>query len=234
MAHLLRWVLRIRQQQVQALKAELVYFGRFHRHYANKSLHVIFVPLEWFSVLLAVKAVCTAFGMPLAAAAAAVLSVLYYSALDATAGISWAPIQVLLSAAVEHTFVLLGFSGALLAAAAVQAVSWTGQVCVGHWLIEMNQPGMATGLTAAAVLLSPLLVWYDVLWSVGVRQDLWRQVEREISCSRINCWKPPLCSCLANQQRIAPGRSEILQAAAMANTQSVISHAPQSVRNTHN
>ena len=81
----------------------------------------------------------------------------------------------------REVFRLFGCSKTLLAAAAVQIVAWTGQVCVGHWLIEKNQPGMATGLTAASEVLSPLLIWYDVLWCLGTRVQLKKQVEHKIA-----------------------------------------------------
>lgn len=75
--------------------------------------------------------------------------------------------QIGLGAAAHTTAASLGIGGALSVATAIQGVSWTGQVGVGHWLIERNHPGMATSLTMASVVLSPLLTWYDVLGCIG-------------------------------------------------------------------
>ena len=54
----------------------------------------VLVPMEWFSVLLAVKSVSALAGLPSAASIAAILLVSYYSVLDIAAGLSWALIQV--------------------------------------------------------------------------------------------------------------------------------------------
>ncbi len=76
----------------------------------------------------------------------------------------------------DAIWVAHGWRTTLWIAGAIQAVSWCGQVCVGHWLVEKNQPGMTTGLTLASVVLSPLLTWYDFLWAIGLRRDFMREL----------------------------------------------------------
>ena len=36
-----KWMLSVRQHQLQTLHDELVFFGRFHRNPINKALHVV-------------------------------------------------------------------------------------------------------------------------------------------------------------------------------------------------
>ncbi len=69
---------------------------------------------------------------------------------------------------VELVWEVCGWSTTFWVAAALQSIAWAGQVGVGHWLVEKNQPGMATSLTLASVVLSPLMVWYEVLWMLGL------------------------------------------------------------------
>lgn len=80
--------------------------------------------------------------------------------------------------AVEQLWNHCGPQHAWWVALGIQAFAWTGQVGVGHRLVERNSPSMATAFSAASVILSPLLAFYDAVWAVGGRQPLRRQVER--------------------------------------------------------
>jgi uncharacterized membrane protein YGL010W len=77
-----------------------------------------------------------------------------------------------MAAGVEALWEAAGCKYAWLVAVGIQALAWSGQVGIGHKLIEGNNPGMASQLTAASVVLSPLLAFYDVVWAVGARGEL--------------------------------------------------------------
>lgn len=143
----------------RAYAAELKLYRAHHANRSNWRLHCACVPLEWLACLVAlaelprvgwlrphwlVQLGLGAYVLPLGLPTTAVL----------------AAAQLGLAAAADAVHVSLPSADARLVAALVAyACSWLLQVPVGHWLLERNQPAMATKLTLNSVVLSVALAW---------------------------------------------------------------------------
>jgi uncharacterized membrane protein YGL010W len=143
-----RWLVQLRS----AYRQELQFYRQYHRHEVNWRMHAVLVPLEWTAWLMLCSLVRLHWPLALAAAA-------YYLLLDSKLSCAAAAAQVLFALAADRTLASLGSYGAATLAVSLQAISWTLQVGVGHWLIEKNNPAMASGLTWNAVALSTLMAW---------------------------------------------------------------------------
>jgi len=144
-----------------AYRKELHFYRQYHQHPVNWRMHAVLVPVEWTAWLLLLAPL--GLHWPLA-----LLSAAYYLFLDChlslvSVFVAAASAQMLFALTAHHAHLALygyGYgSGSASVAVAMQAVAWVLQVCVGHWLIEGNNPAMASALTCNAVLLSPLMAW---------------------------------------------------------------------------
>jgi len=138
-----------------AASAELSFYRAHHRNRLNWWLHACAVPVEWTSWLILVRLV--AWWLPYVLQSWIALLVL-----AATRSMVLAGAQIPLAALSDCAVRVCGVCGGahVLAAAAIcWLVSWMVQVGIGHWLVERNQPGMATSLTALSVLLSVSMAW---------------------------------------------------------------------------
>lgn len=159
-----------------AYERERVWYASHHRHPVNRWLHACTVPWEWVATTLVASslgaqaasaqaaAVCAVAAAPCAAIAVAVArsrrraslatpaaaAVAFHAATAAGGPRAW---RALVKACGAST------PTALLACAGVNALAWGIQVGVGHWMVERNQPGMASNLTLTATLTSVLLAW---------------------------------------------------------------------------
>ena len=137
-----------------AASAELSFYRAHHRNRLNWWLHACAVPVEWTSWLILVRLV--AWWLPYVLQSWIALLVL-----AATRSLVLAGAQIPLAALSDCAVRVCGVCGVhVLAAAAIcWIVSWMVQVGIGHWLIEGNQPGLASSLTALSVLLSVSMAW---------------------------------------------------------------------------
>uniref|UniRef100_A0A7S3Z7L6 Uncharacterized protein n=1 Tax=Lotharella globosa TaxID=91324 RepID=A0A7S3Z7L6_9EUKA len=137
---------------------ELKFYLRFHQHRVNRRIHAFAVPLEWWSFLLAATAIHNAMPWAIALGSAGYY-LLLSSKLNATTHIGASIAQVVMAFAATRLALLGSIRSTLLCAGTVHGISWALQVGVGHWMIEKNNPGMATQLTMNSIILSPLLAW---------------------------------------------------------------------------
>lgn len=133
---------------------ELAFYGRHHSNATNWLLHAICVPLEWAAFLTAIAAWSRA-----AAIAVQLVVAAYTAPLRPPWTAYLAAPQFALSFVACGVVQAAGKLGSIAAALAMWSVAWAVQVPVGHWLLEGNQPGMATQLTANSIVLSVAMAW---------------------------------------------------------------------------
>lgn len=137
-----------------ACARELRFYRAYHTNRTNWLLHVVAVPIEWASwlVLLAVVSRSWRLHWALQAGVALVTLAGLHALVSAAA-------QLLLALAADSVVDAMGPFYALAAAAVAWTASWALQVGVGHWMIEQNQPGMATALTPLSIVISVPMAW---------------------------------------------------------------------------
>ena len=140
-------------------REELAYYQRYHTHPTNWHIHTVCVTLEWFSWLVLVSYLGPGAQWPVA------VSVGIYHCLAI-----W-PHRITLAAASALAQVIMAFCAdelrvnyagmyhAWWVALLIHALSWAGQVLLGHYWIEQNSPGIANKLTLNSVVLSVPLAW---------------------------------------------------------------------------
>lgn len=146
----------------RAYLAELRLYRAHHAHPINWWLHCACVPLEWAAWLIALAQSPLSssiwFVQPHWLVQLALSAYVLPLRLPTTGMLACA--QLVLPLLVDALHASLSSVGARLGVAlAVWSCSWLLQVPVGHWLVERNQPSMATKLTLNAVLLSVPLAW---------------------------------------------------------------------------
>lgn len=194
------------------LAQQLTDYGCYHSKGWNQVVHFFFVPplMLTLAVLLEVHLPPLSSNktlLPFLPAPLAPLSVLnwpflvlglyavYYSFLDAFAGLSWTACLALpmwLAATAwaagagtgkaGSPFFFLGGRDLSPAASAglVHALSWAVQVGVGHAAIEGRRPALVDSLFQSVVL-AGLFAWFELLFFAGYRPKLKKEIDRRVA-----------------------------------------------------
>lgn len=122
---------------------------------------------------------------------------LYYVALEPFAGLSWAAVMGLPMWAAANAF-RQAVPVAWAWATAAHVLSWVMQVHFGHNLAEKRRPALLDSFFQSLVL-APLFVWFEVLFFVGYRPALQREVQGR-AAANIAAWKAQSAPLLEGQQ----------------------------------
>jgi 2-hydroxy fatty acid dioxygenase len=183
---------------------QLVFYGSYHSNPINKIIHVIFVPIIWWSVAvwLAATPVLSSADvgtwlpfLPGTLTRHLVLNgsfvlfltyASYYILLEPIAGLTWtAFLGVPMWASANAYFATA--PNAWLSALGLHVLSWQAQIIVGHNMAEKRKPALMDSFFQSLVL-APLFVWFEILFFVGYRKGLGKEVEQKIQ-KNIEAWK---------------------------------------------
>ena len=156
-----QWSLSFVQSIRKAYKTEIILYRQYHRNPWNWLIHCATVPLELFSFFL-LAAYLSPRIIVLVHICSWILALYYW-----IIGISWHSITAGLmmlflyhaGTFVHHRFNTILYVPIWTIALLLQVMAWFLQVCVGHHLLEQNQPAMTKKLTVNSIALSLLLAW---------------------------------------------------------------------------
>ncbi len=132
---------------------ELAHYQRYHRHPINWWIHAITIPIEFMACYM----VLAHFNLHLfSALVVADYTVLIGSATSTIVAIANILLAVLAKYVNSNNYI---HNNVIIAFAIIQTISFGFQVCIGHWVIEKNQPAMRTKFSLNSVFLSLLMSW---------------------------------------------------------------------------
>lgn len=103
----------------------------------------------------------------------------YYMALDIVAGVSWLLFVGIPLWITSELFQQYFFETAWIWALAVHLFSWLVQIVAGHMYFERRKPALMDSLFQS-LLLAPLFVWFELLFLLGYRRDLYEDISAAI------------------------------------------------------
>ena len=180
-----------------SLDRQLIFYGSYHNNKVNQIIHFIFVPIILWTVCvwLAYTPAFYSFDCPFMPSqpeekkvnplvcngATLLIGVysLYYIILDRIAGITWMlfigmPIW-LGSELFQGYFPETAWMWAL----GIHIMSWFMQIVPGHMIAEKRKPALMDSFVQS-LLLAPLFVWFELLFLLGYRKDLYHHLQTEI------------------------------------------------------
>ncbi|ETW84268.1 hypothetical protein HETIRDRAFT_439100 [Heterobasidion irregulare TC 32-1] len=171
------------------VRKQLTFYGAYHSNPTNVNIHIICVPLLlWsFQVLSSTlpvpdffPAVAHKFNDYLlfdfnVAAVHAAIYLAYYFVLDPVAAFLYTP-QMIVSLLTAISFSKKADN--ITIAALLHAVSWIAQF-VGHGFAEKRAPALLDNLIGAVVL-APFFVHLEVLFMLGYRPELHKQLTNDV------------------------------------------------------
>lgn len=156
--------------KMRSASQEFSNYHHLHTSSANKLLHFIGVPPIQLSFLI----ILSFYTHPIAILLSAVIYLIHHTTLSPRAallclpyiasvhGLSFLCVRRLTAHPSPHT--------ALAALAACNALCWAGQF-YGHYFLEGNSPAVTESIIGP-LLSAPLFVVLEVLWAMGLAQDL--------------------------------------------------------------
>tara|TARA_B100000029_G_C17402729_1_gene897691 strand:- start:290 stop:871 length:582 start_codon:yes stop_codon:yes gene_type:complete len=141
----------------QNLINKLLFYESYHSNKLNKLIHVIFVPLIFYSAL-----VMTSYISLYIPVIGSLAYMIYYIYLDRLAGITY---SLLLLFMLSHINTI-SFYTALF----VHILSWIAQI-LSHKFVEKRAPALLDSFFQA-ITIAPLFTWYEVLSIFGYRRRL--------------------------------------------------------------
>ncbi|KAJ6599359.1 hypothetical protein DFH09DRAFT_1130839 [Mycena vulgaris] len=171
------------------VQTQLTFYGAYHSNRINIIIHVICVPLLlWsFQVMASqipvpafVPAIHHSFSEHLVfdlnySAIHAALYLAYYFALEPVAALLYTP-QLVLSLLTATAY--SRSTGHITQAGILHAFSWVAQF-LGHGVAEKRAPALLDNLLGAVVL-APFFVHLEVLFMLGYRPEMHKQLNNEI------------------------------------------------------
>ncbi|KAJ7117309.1 hypothetical protein C8R43DRAFT_1091130 [Mycena crocata] len=168
------------------VKTQLTFYGAYHSNRVNVAIHILCVPLS-FQVMaseIPVPAFLPAlhhsfsdylvFDLNYPAIHAA-LYLAYYFALEPVAALLYAP-QMFLSLLTATAYSLS--AGHVTQAIILHAFSWVAQF-LGHGIAEKRAPALFDNLVGAVVL-APFFVHLEILFKLGYRPQMHKELNNEI------------------------------------------------------
>ncbi|KAI0068963.1 DUF962-domain-containing protein [Artomyces pyxidatus] len=171
------------------VRKQLTFYGAYHSNSTNIAIHVVCVPLLiWtFQVLACDIPVPSsfpnihytfndylAFDFNFTFIQAA-LYLAYYYALEPTAAFLYTP-QMILSVLTAQSFAHK--ADHVTIAAVVHGVCWIAQF-IGHGVAEKRAPALVDNLLGAVVL-APFFVHLEVLFALGYRPEMHKQLKNDV------------------------------------------------------
>jgi len=174
-----------------SVEQQLVFYGSYHSHPVNVGLHMVFIPIIFWStqVFLAMIPIPESLQIsgythvfnkffvlvPNWAAFQTMFLFAYYFFLDPVAAILFLPhLAIALMTATAFSY----RPDALSYAIPLNISAWMAQF-IGHGFAEKRAPALMDNL-AAAFVLAPFFVHLEVLFPLGYRPDLQRKVQQGV------------------------------------------------------
>ncbi|KAG6335042.1 hypothetical protein ID866_4044 [Astraeus odoratus] len=171
------------------VRKQLAFYGAYHSHPVNIWIHIFGVPaILWSAFVLSTRLPRPAFLPPIqyvfndymifetnAPFVTAIIYMVYYFILDPVAAFLYAPQMTLsLLTATAYAYRPDGIRNAVI----VQVVSWVSQF-IGHGFAEGRAPALLDNIVGAVVL-APFFVHLEILFHVGYRPELQRQLKNDV------------------------------------------------------
>ncbi|KAI0319488.1 hypothetical protein OF83DRAFT_1110126 [Amylostereum chailletii] len=171
---------------------QLVYYGSFHSHPVNVAIHLVFIPIIFWSTQVLLAKIPVPYSLQLPSEFTHIISpnavfipnwaafqtftlFAYYFLLEPTAALLFVPALGLIlttaTAYAEHPDTL-GFAFIL------NILSWIAQF-IGHGVAEKRAPAV-TDNVAAALFLAPFFVHIEILFFFGYRRELYEKVQKGV------------------------------------------------------
>ncbi|KAG8218825.1 hypothetical protein J3R82DRAFT_4503 [Butyriboletus roseoflavus] len=171
------------------VRKQLTFYGSYHSHPVNVAIHIFGVPALLWSALVLTTLVPSPSFLPSAQfvfskylvfdlntpALVTAFYLSYYVILEPVAAILYAPQMILsLLSATAYAYRPDGIRNAVI----VQVVSWIAQF-LGHGLAEGRAPALLDNIVGAFVL-APFFVHLELLFKLGYRPELHRQLKNDV------------------------------------------------------
>jgi len=180
------------------------FYGAYHHHPVNKAIHIIFVPLIWWSAIVmtcntgpivsvTADKLANFFGVPLPPIVSnnLILNIgfflytfyaCYYLALgDLFAAVTFNGVMFVLLLSANAFYRYYG-PQANIYAFLLHILSWYMQIHIGHMIFEGRKPALFDSLFQSIVL-APLFVWIEILFMFGYKKDFASRLEQDILSS---------------------------------------------------
>ncbi|TGZ82028.1 DUF962-domain-containing protein [Ascodesmis nigricans] len=164
------------------LEEQLVFYGSYHTHKHNITIHIIFVPILMFGLFLLSSSFALASNpyLNLSTLASLLYSSLYI-AMEPVAGSIITPYIILQSLLGTYLHLQYG-NDAVYWVGVSQIVAW-GIQFVGHGVFEKKAPALLDNIVQA-LFLAPFFVWLEVLFMWGYRPELRDRVSKKVKTRR--------------------------------------------------
>ncbi|CAG8512085.1 23122_t:CDS:2 [Dentiscutata erythropus] len=170
------------------LEDQLAFYGQYHNNKVNVAIHIVFVPLIlWTTLVVAANSgpllpydpnsVLNLIPLvPNAALLIVLFYITFYLLLEPVAGALYAPL--LLYLAYNATNFAAAYPNNITIASIVHVISWIIQF-IGHGFFERRSPALKDNVVQA-LLLAPLFVWLEILFTFRYRKDLQKRVKDKV------------------------------------------------------
>jgi uncharacterized membrane protein YGL010W len=185
---------------------QLASYGAYHSHPINQLIHVIFVPVILFTLMVFVSYIPSAVTLSpegiLRKYASVVIGndgadvnwsflvfvtyALYYVTLDVKVGSSAALYLYLLYRAVEPfkqwittNPIAVGMDRPWAVALVLHIFAWYMQIHPGHAIFEKRKPALLDSF-AQSIMMAPLFVWYEVLFFLGYDKEFKKMLDKKV------------------------------------------------------
>jgi uncharacterized membrane protein YGL010W len=162
-------------------------YGTYHTHPRNVAIHIMFVPILMFTMMLwasnVVLPVSVSFVPSEYLNLSTLTSIIYaigYVLMEPIAGGLLLPFVI--GQSLAGTYCVQHYPGANKWAGIIQAGSWIAQF-IGHGVWEKKAPALVDNLVQA-LFLAPLFVWIEVLFKFGYRPELRKRMEAQVKIKR--------------------------------------------------
>lgn len=187
---------------------QLAFYGAYHANRWNQLIHFVGVPTivwtvavwlaysgalipgslytPWLDIIPENDMNLKRFLHPNGALALILAYAVFYVCLDIVAGLTWAAcmgLPIWISATAFCSLVPSAWSWAI----PIQLLSWYLQIHPGHMILEKRRPALLDNLVQA-FLLAPLFVWFELLFLLGYRPKLQRELKNRVG-KDIAAWK---------------------------------------------
>eukprot|EP00742_Colponemidia_sp_Colp-10_P001071 GILJ01001161.1.p1 GENE.GILJ01001161.1~~GILJ01001161.1.p1 ORF type:complete len:190 (-),score=22.74 GILJ01001161.1:119-688(-) len=164
-------------------------YGAYHNNKTNKIIHIIFVPMIVWSLILLLRLIPfeSLLSFPVSdekdgfefhwGAVVLAMLLLYYYALDFGVGLVATAKYGMLYYAANLVYNHMGSTSATRLAIAVQIISWTFQF-IGHGVFEGRRPALFDNIFQT--LVAPFFVTLEIMFLLGYKPKLRRQCENKI------------------------------------------------------
>jgi uncharacterized membrane protein YGL010W len=181
---------------------QLASYGAYHSHPINQLIHVIFVPVIIFTMMVFVSQIPPVWNVSPEGYMGRFISALvgndgcyfdpsflvfaayafYYVALDVKVGSSAALYLYLLYRAVEpfkRAMIAAGVARPWSVALGLHIFAWYMQIHPGHAIFEKRKPALLDSF-AQSIMMAPLFVWYEVLFFLGYNKEFKKRLDMKV------------------------------------------------------